>query len=109
MNQEEVVVAIIVAERIRSEADDDYVGLWKLTWHLRRELPDASDGLVFELAEAILGGLLKLGVVLGDLDGTSGMFVPWSPTGALDTAMAAWRSLGRDPNIGEVAWLARSW
>ena len=109
MNQQDVVAAIVMAERIRSEVDDDYVGLWKLPWHLRRELREPSDFLVFELGEAILGALLKLGVAIGDLEGNSGTFVAWSQTETLDAAMTAWRSLGRDPNIGEVAWLARSW
>jgi hypothetical protein len=84
---------------------DDYVGLWTLAWHLRRALSDAPDELVIALAEAILDALLRFGVVLGDLDGTTGAFLPWSPTGALEAAMTAWRSLGRDPNIGEIAWL----
>jgi hypothetical protein len=106
MNKTDVMAAVVVAERIREEANEDYVGLWKLPWHLRRELPDASDGLVFELGHAILGGLLRVGLVLGDLDGTSGTFIPWPQEEALNAAMTAWRSLGRDPNIGEVAWLA---
>ena len=109
MNKHDVTAAIVVAGKLRSELEDDYVGLWKVPWHLRRDLPGASDTLVAELAEAILDGLLGLGAVLGDLDGASGTFVPWPSAGALSAAMAAWRALGRDPNIGEVAWLARGW
>ncbi len=108
MNRDEVIIAIVVADKIRTELDDDYVGLWTVPWHLRRALPNASDDVVRDLAEAILGGLLGVGAVLGDLDGEAGAFIPWLPSGALDVAMTAWRALGRDPNIGEVAWLARS-
>jgi len=109
MNKRDVTAAIVVAGKIRSELEDDFVGLWKLPWHLRRELPSATDELLAELTEAILDGLLGLGAVLGDLDGTSGTFVPWPPAGALNSAMSSWRGLGRDPNIGEIAWLARGW
>lgn len=109
MNRDEVIVAIVVADRIRSELDDDYVGVWKVPWHLRRALPHATDDAVRDLAEAILGGLISVGAVLGDLDGESGTFIPWPPSGALDAAMTAWRVLGREPNIGDIAWLARSW
>lgn len=109
MSRDELIVAIVVADKIRRELEEDYVGIWKVAWHLRRDLPNATDEVVRDLAEAVLGGLIGLGAVLGDLDGVTGAFIPWPPSGSLDSAMAAWHVLGRDPNIGEIAWLARSW
>ena len=109
MNREEVVVAIVVADTVRTELNDDYVGLWIVPWHVRRALPSATEGIVRDLSEMILTGLLGVGAVLGDLDGESGLFIPWPASGAIEAAMDAWRALGRDPNIGDVGWLARSW
>jgi len=106
VDRDELITAVVVADRIRQELNGDYVGLWKLPWHLRRELPTATDDEIRDMGEAILAGLVKVGVVIGEIDGTSGTFMPWTLAGALDAAMNAWRLLGRDPNIGEVAWLA---
>jgi hypothetical protein len=108
MTRDQVITAVVVAEKISRELDEDYVGLWTIPWHLRRALPDASDALVWELARAILGGLERSGLVVGDLDGYSGLFIPWSGDTGVDTAMQRWRDLGRDPNIGEIAWLMRT-
>ena len=103
---DEMTVAASVALLIRRELDEDYVGLWKLPWHIRRALPDASDTQVQHIASSVLESLTRADVVLGDLDERSGVFLPWPTTGAAEKAITAWRTLGRDPNIGEGAWLA---
>lgn len=109
MNRDDVIAAIVVADKIRAELNDDYVGVWKVVWHLRRALPNATDGAVHELSEAVLGGLISLGAVLGDIDGATGSFIPWPSSGSLDAAMEAWRVMGREPSIGDIGWIARSW
>ena len=96
-----------VAEVISRELDEDYVGVWKIAWHLRRALPDASDSEIRELALAILQGLEASDVVVGDLSGDSGLFTAWEPLVSADEVERRWLELGRDPNIGEVGWLAR--
>lgn len=103
---DEMTVAASVALLMRRELDEDYVGLWKLPWHIRRALPASSDVQVQRIATSVLESLTGADVVLGDLDEESGAFLPWPPLGATGRAMEAWRDLGRDPNIGEVAWLA---
>lgn len=102
----EMAVAESVALLIHRELEDDYVGMWKVPWHVRRALPSASDDQVHRIAAAILESLTSVGVALGSLDEETGSFLPWPSSGATETAMTAWRRLGRDPNIGEVAWLA---
>ena len=104
----DLTAAASVAMLIHRELDDDYVGLWKIPWHLRRALPGATDEDVREIAEAVLEALLAADVAVGRLDETTGSFEPWDAPAALESIMSAWRELGRDPNIGEVAWLART-
>lgn len=103
-----LTVAASVAVLIHRELEDDYVGLWKLPWHIRRALPDAPDDQVQAVAAAVLEVLVAGDAALGTLDEHTGSFEPWAAGEAVESAMSAWRDLGRDPNIGEVAWLART-
>lgn len=102
----DLTTAASVALLIHRELDDDYVGVWKIPWHIRRALPDAGDKEVRDIAAAVLEALLNRDVAVGSLNETTGSFSPWAADDALDSIMSAWRDLGRDPNIGEVAWLA---
>ncbi|WP_203337077.1 hypothetical protein [Nocardioides limicola] len=97
-----------MAMLIHRELEDDYVGLWKLPWHIRRALPDASDDQVRTVAAAVLEALVAGDTALGTLNEYTGSFEPWVAGEAVESAMSAWRALGRVPNIGEVAWLART-
>ncbi|MBM7772928.1 hypothetical protein JOD54_003132 [Actinokineospora baliensis] len=109
MIESDVVVAIKVAESLSRELDDDYVEFWSLLWHLRRALPDADDQLLRTLSQAILTALTDSNVALGDLDGKTGTFLPWdNPSTSVATAMSMWQDLGRDPNMGDIGWLART-
>ncbi|MFT4030054.1 MAG: hypothetical protein QM675_09270 [Protaetiibacter sp.] len=108
MTPAEVTAAVTVGERVSRELDEDYVGLWVIPWHLHRELPNASADAVREIAESILRVLVAADVALGDLDGETGVFLPWGVPDPVGVAIAAWALLGREPNIGEVAWLART-
>ena len=108
MTNDEVAIAVTVAEKVSRELDEDYVGLWVLPWHIRRAWPEASDDKVRTLVRSILSALASSDVVLGDLDGDTGEFLPWSVGNPIEAAVEMWVQLGRDPNIGEVAWLART-
>jgi hypothetical protein len=107
MTRDERTIAVQVAEKLSRELDEDYVGLWKVPWHIRRAWPNASDDQVRSLAASILTALLTGDVRLGELDADTGEFWPWSAENSVDAVVEAWVHLGRDPNIGEVAWLAR--
>ncbi|MDQ7807288.1 hypothetical protein Q5425_26430 [Amycolatopsis sp. A133] len=104
----DMTVAASVAILVHRELDDDYVGLWTLPWHIRRALPEAGDAQIREIAAAVLEALVAAGAAIGDLDETTGTFDPWETRGAVEAVMSAWRALGRDPNLGEVAWIART-
>jgi hypothetical protein len=105
---DEMTVVASVAVLVHRELDDDYVGLWTLPWRIRRALPEAAGSLVREIAAAVLEALVANGAAIGSLDGTTGTFEPWETHGAVESIMSAWRALGRDPNIGEVAWIVRT-
>jgi len=94
-----------VRETIARELDEDYVEVWKIAWHLRRLLPTASDIEVEEEARLIISGLCASGVLVGDL--TDEGFVAWDRHDSVDEVIRRWHQLGRDPTIGEVAWLMR--
>lgn len=104
---DEASAAVVVAELISRELDEDYVGLWKVAWHLRRVRGDASDEQIRKLGEVILRGLAPSGVSIGELSETSGIFSAWSDDVGIERAVTQWAELQRDPNIGEIAWLAR--
>lgn len=102
----EIAAAVAAGDALSRELDDDAVGVWKVAWHLRRALPSVPDAQLQELAEGVLRGLGESAVAVGELDDL-GVFHEWERDRGIDQAMARWRELGRDPNIGEVAWLAR--
>jgi hypothetical protein len=103
---QDVAAAVAAGEMVSRELDDDVVGVWKIAWHLRRALPSATTAHVQELAEGVLRGLQASDVSVGDLD-DFGVFQEWARDRDIDEVMARWQKLGRDPNVGEVAWLIR--
>jgi hypothetical protein len=107
MTSDEVAVAVAIGQTISEELDEDYVGIWTLAWHIRRRIIDVSDEGVRALATAILHGLHESAVRIGSLSEESGTFTPWPDEDGVDRVMREWTALGRDPNIGEIAWLAR--
>jgi len=104
----EEAIAVAVAEKMSRELDDDYVELWSLPWYVRQDWPTASDEKVRYLCGSILRALTSTDVVLGDLDFNTGKFSPWKIDDPVDRAMAMWLQLGRDPTMGEIAWLSRT-
>lgn len=107
MTPESAQIAVAVAEVVSRELDEDYVGVWKVAWHLRRRLGSTTDEQVRELADVVIRGLEPSGVSVGELDESSGIFVAWPENVGVSRLMEKWAMLGRDPNIGEIAWLMR--
>ncbi|GLU88578.1 hypothetical protein Agsp01_08330 [Agromyces sp. NBRC 114283] len=102
---EESAATEYVVSAVREELRDDYVEFWLLLRIIRRSFPEADEARIRELTEVILEELLE-GAVMGDLDGDTGRFNPWPGNDQLKTVMSAWRSLGREPNMGDIGWLA---
>ncbi|WP_139168351.1 hypothetical protein [Microbacterium azadirachtae] len=105
---DELTAAASVALVVYRELEEDYVGLWVIPWQIRRAIPRASDEMVREVSIPILLALLENGISIGDLNGEMGLFEPWQTDEPIERVLAGWHALGRDPNIGEIAWLART-
>ena len=94
-------------EELLREAAEDHRGLWVLPWSLREELgiEDPEERRLITLR--MVSGLLEAGLVRAGFPTPDGLgFEPWAET--VDEAMARiaheWDALGREPDIGEIAW-----
>lgn len=107
MTPTEAAAAVAVSDLISRELDEDYVGLWVLAGHIRAKVGQGDDDRVYLVAKVVLEGLAESAVRVGTLDEASGVFSPWPVRDGIERVLREWASMGRDPNIGEVAWLAR--
>jgi hypothetical protein len=95
-----------VRDILAAELGSDFTGIWKLAWHLRTLAPGAPDSAIREMGESVLRQLVAAGAVIGDLTET-GDFAAWQRSDSVERTMRAWETLGRDPEIGDVAWLVK--
>lgn len=69
-----------------------------------------GDDMYVAVAECIRSLLVDGLAEIGDLvpDGPTLLFERWAmaPSEVVDTVLSKWKALGRDPNLGEVSWLA---
>ena len=89
----------------------DYQSMWELAKHIRRKLGPSADAdrvrrtVLQALRPLVEGGYAEFGQ-LARVDQFSEL-TPWSLRGksAIDELERKWIQLGRDPEIGELAWL----
>ncbi|HEX6041862.1 hypothetical protein [Longimicrobium sp.] len=89
-----------------AECGEDYVGLWQLARALPADLPRAArEEEVVSMVKALLG---MGGIRLGQFH--DGEFCAWNGAQSeqLERLRGELAALGRDPDIGEVAWLTRN-
>ncbi|MBV8528824.1 MAG: hypothetical protein JOZ75_10945 [Candidatus Dormibacteraeota bacterium] len=97
-----------VREAIASDVAQDWVGLWVFPWWFKRVSPGASEA---EMRDATLDLVREMldarEVLVGDLRGAQD-FEPWQldTDAVIERLDREWRTLGRLPEIGEVAWFA---
>jgi hypothetical protein len=91
-----------VLERILTECEDDYVGLWSIYRQVREA--GIADAKAFTLA--LIDFLLSARIVEAGVPDASGGFHAWnlSPDEALRRISKEWSSLGREPDIGDIVW-----
>lgn len=95
-----------IAADLFAECGEDYVGLWQIC----RSLPQTEEPMQDTVADvvAIVRQLLSMpGVRLGQCDGSA--FVPWvdDTFEVLARLERQLHSLGRHPDVGQIAWLTR--
>lgn len=96
------------AEAVLAELRDDHADLWKLLWIVKAEaeLDEAMPKTVRQESLAVIAALLEGGYVHPGAPRGRESFSPWplDATDALARIEREWDALGRDPDIGEIAW-----
>lgn len=100
-----------------AECKEDHVGLWEVVWSTRfllnREEPPGGDKDhaaqedVRRMTLRVLKELLEEGLVQAGFPAPDGRgFQPWPmpPSEVVARVQSEWDALGREPNIGEIAW-----
>ena len=91
-----------VIERILTECDDDYVGLWVIY----RQIREARFRNPKEATLDLLGFFLWSERLEAGVPDAQGGWIPWkdNPGQAIDRIKSAWNALGRDPGMGDIVW-----
>lgn len=96
-----------VLESLVEECHEDHVGLWRIVNAVRFDLgsrtPTETQAMTLWLVRRLLD---ERGMQVGHPAPDGRHFVSWnlSPDQALHRIEKEWAALGREPNIGEVAW-----
>lgn len=96
-----------VFESLAEECHRDHVGLWEIVDAVRADLGSTNASEIRALALRLVRSLVsERGMQVGYPAPDGRHFVSWDLP--LDQAMSRiekeWSALGREPNIGEVAW-----
>jgi hypothetical protein len=91
-------------EELLRECAEDHVGLWSIVRLYREgsQGPHTMEGILRELEDLLTKGVLQVGFPAKD----GRFFDPWSsqPIESVARIRREWLALGRDPDIGEIAW-----
>src|SRR6516165_3457060 len=96
-----------VLENLVEECHADHVGLWEIVDAVRSDLGSTNPSEIRKLTLDLVHRLLsKRGMQVGHPAPDGRNFVAWdlTPDQALKRIADEWSALGREPNIGEVAW-----
>ncbi len=96
-----------IASDMCRAAKDDYVGLWQIIGAVVRESKSTDKDKIRTLSLDVVRKLLILGLRPVDLPSVGSGSVPWAiqqPDAVIDRIETEWKALGREPDIGEIAW-----
>lgn len=96
-----------VLESLAEECHRDHVGLWEIVNAVRFDLGSTSPVETRALTLRLVRSLMhERGIQVGHPTPDGRSFVPWNLPAdlALRRIEAEWSALGREPDIGEVAW-----
>jgi hypothetical protein len=96
-----------VLDSLVEECQEDHVGLWRIINAVRFDLGSADPAQTRALALRLVRSLLhERGIQVGWPAPDGRHFLPWdlTPDQAIHRIENEWAALGRDPNIGELAW-----
>lgn len=95
-----------IKEKLLVESCEDYVGIWTIIWELRQESLENDELLIREKTVEILRYFLERKLIdIGNFD-RDGKFVVWDlqSNQVIERIESEWNQLGREPNIGDIAW-----
>jgi hypothetical protein len=98
-----------VLESLADECRDDHVGLWEVVDAVKQDLGLSEPTQVHQATLHLVRELLeRRGVQAGHPAPDGRHFVPWNQTAeqAVATIQRDWSALGREPDIGEIAWFS---
>jgi hypothetical protein len=96
-----------VLENLSEECRTDHVGLWEIVDAVRSDLGSTNTSeiraLTLDLGRRLL---FERGMQVGHPAPDGRHFVPWDlpPDQAVSRIEQEWSALGREPNIGDLAW-----
>ncbi|WP_164928458.1 hypothetical protein [Gloeobacter violaceus] len=95
-----------VHNSILVESCEDYVGLWSVVWHFHKLLKQHDSTKIRYQTLQIIEELLREGLIQAGSFSSDGSFVVWEiqPIEVIKRIENEWDALGRDPNLGEIAW-----
>ena len=96
-----------VLESLAEECRADHVGLWEIVDAVRLDLGSTNAPEIRALTLGLVRSLLlERGMQVGHPAPDGRHFIPWDlpPDQAVSRIEKEWSALGREPNIGEVAW-----
>lgn len=97
-----------VKSQLRAEGEEDFIGLWEVVRSVQDDVPDADAATVRQISLEIVDELLASGDWEAGFPAEDGRsFEAWTlaPGAASERIRGEWEQLGREPNIGEIAWL----
>ena len=88
---------------------DDWLHLADVAWAVRYEQPELSERAVIDAATGVIGAMLARGLARAS-DVTDGGFIAWAVQGdeAIVRIKQGWLALGREPEPGDVCWIANT-
>lgn len=93
------------AAALRADCAEDYVGIWEVSRHLRES---GWKGSLMDDVVSVVGKLLEdPSIMIGQFHDNVFEAWPGSIEAQLGRVAAELQDLGRDPDIGEIAWLAQ--
>jgi hypothetical protein len=97
-----------VLESLVQECREDHIGLWRIANAARFDLGAANPAETRSVSLHLIRRLLSQpGMRVGHPAPDGRGFIPWNVSAeeALCRIEDEWSALGRDPDIGEMAWL----
>jgi hypothetical protein len=91
--------------RFKAEGAQDWIGLWAIMWELRQLFPKATAEEIRNLTVDLVQQLLSAGFVVASVEDKA--FVRWpdqTPASVARRILDEWKALGREPDIGDIAW-----